>query len=74
MNKEYSTFFLIKQRGSFITGTATLLNIQGNFSDYNYSKTDKDADAKAIENDWGVIGQDIEKTVKSVSKNNLKTT
>ena len=71
--KEYSTFYLFKQRGSFLTGTATLLNIQGNFFDYNYSETVEDADTKAIENDWGVIGQDIKKTVKSISKNNSKT-
>jgi len=72
--KEYNTFHLLKQQGSFLTGVATILNIQGNFFEYNYSKTDKEADAKAMENDWGVIGQDIQKTIKSVSKNNSKTT
>lgn len=72
-NKRYSTFFLFKQQGSILTGVATILNIGGNFFDYNYSETDKDADAKAIENDWGVVGQDIQKTVKSVSKNNFQT-
>lgn len=72
--KKYSTFYLFKHQGSFLTGTATLLNIRGDFFEYNYSKSGAEADAKAIENDWGVIGQDIQKTIKSVSKNNSKTT
>jgi len=71
--KEYSTYYLFKQQGSFLTGMGTLLNIQGNFFDYNYLKTGENADAKAIANDWGVIGQDIGKIVKNISKNDIKT-
>jgi hypothetical protein len=47
----------------------SVLNISGNYFPFNYSKSDEDADKKAIQSDWAIIGQDIEKSYLSRDKN-----
>lgn len=56
--KKYRTDFLFPTP-SFLTGAGSVLNIAGNYFDFNYSSTDKEADNKAIVSDWSVIGEDI---------------
>ena len=46
-------------RASFIDGVGSIINVFGNYYDFNYSKTGEETDRKAIENDWGVVGDDI---------------
>ncbi|PLB20000.1 MAG: hypothetical protein TRG1_1264 [Flavobacteriaceae bacterium FS1-H7996/R] len=43
-------------------------NVFGNYYKFNTSKTSLEADFKAIQSDWGVVGQDIEKAIKNVKK------
>jgi len=50
---------------SLITGLGSPMNIAGNYYNYNLSKTPNEADGLAIEQDWGVIGQDIAKAVQN---------
>jgi len=53
---------------SFIIGAGSVLNILGNYFDYNDSPTGIEADLKAIESDWQNIGADIENTIKIFDK------
>jgi hypothetical protein len=61
-NKKYRTDFLFPANG-FLVGMGNTLNIAGNYYQFNYSDNDEEADSKAIESDWGVIGQDIENAI-----------
>jgi len=53
--KKYKTDFLLPKL-SVITGLGSIMNITGNYFEFNYSPN---LDKKAIENDWGVVGNDI---------------
>ena len=54
--KKYKTNILFN-RPSLIDGIASIFNISGNYYEFNYSESGKEADRKAIESDWGVIGK-----------------
>lgn len=56
--KKFKTTNLFPE-SSFITGMGSAFNLAGNFYDINYSKSGIEADCKAIENDWEMIGQDM---------------
>jgi len=43
----------------FITGLASVFNLPGNFYDFNTSQSAHEADNKALQNDWMMVGQDI---------------
>ena len=40
-------------------GAARVLDIAGNFDSYNESATPLEADARAIANDWMMVGRDM---------------
>jgi len=65
--KKYRTNILFP-RSSAIIGIGTIINIYGNYFHFNYSKSGEEADKKAIENDWGVIGNDIRKSIAKAKK------
>ncbi len=44
---------------NFLTGVGSILNLGGNYFEYNQSLTANDADVMAIENDFWVIGNDL---------------
>lgn len=44
---------------SFLIGAGSVLNIAGNYFDFNYSESDKQADYKAIASDWNAVGDDV---------------
>ncbi|MGI6252104.1 MAG: hypothetical protein ACOYJV_01575 [Aminivibrio sp.] len=54
----YSTDFLFAKPG-FFGGMAATLDIGSTLTIYNESASPEEADAKAMESDWGVVGQDI---------------
>jgi hypothetical protein len=58
LKKIYSTFFLLP-RNSFLTGAGSVFNIAGNYYRFKYTGSPEEADARAMENDWGVVGQDL---------------
>lgn len=60
---------LIFPRTSMLIGLGSILNISGNYFEFNYSNSEKEADMKAIENDWGVIGNDILEAINTSQKN-----
>ena len=44
---------------SFIEGVGRLLDFGSTLNNYNYSKSDKEADYKAIRSDWCAVGCNI---------------
>jgi len=56
------TDFLVST-GSFLIGVGTVMNLSGNYFQYNYSRNGEEADKRAVYRDWRMIGQDIEKVV-----------
>lgn len=53
--KRFTTGFLFSTP-SFLSGAGTVMNISGNYYDFNSSETGSEADKKAIENDFRMIG------------------
>jgi hypothetical protein len=64
--KNYHTDFLFVTP-SFFQGMGTVFNIGGKFFEYNYSDSGLEADERAIESDWGVVGLDIHNSIQSFS-------
>jgi hypothetical protein len=64
MNFQCETDFLTPQN-SFIAGMGSVINIDGNYFDYNSSSSAEEADKKAIFMDWKMIGEDIKKSINS---------
>lgn len=57
--KKFKTNQLFPRTG-FIAGMGSVLNISGKYFEFNYSKSDAEADTKAIASDWGMVGQDLQ--------------
>lgn len=55
---KYRTDFLLP-KNNFIIGLGSVLNIRGSYFEYNYSKSEKEADLKALYSDWKNIGDDF---------------
>jgi len=66
-SKIYRTDFLFASP-SFLNGFASIRNIHGILNyNFNYSETSEKANAKAIENDWGVVMQDLNLAFEDIS-------
>lgn len=59
---KYSTDFLLG-KNNFWVGLGSILNLQGTYFEYNNSKSDNEADNKALYSDWQNVGNDIEKAI-----------
>ena len=72
--KKYRTDILYP-KSTFWMGFGSVLNISGKYFEFNYSESAEEADFKAFENDWGVIGDDIKNSIKKnpISKIKLVT-
>jgi len=64
-NEDCCTDFLFS-KPSFLTGMGTAINLWGNSFDYNYSRTDEDADDRAINCDWKMVGRDLRKVLSEI--------
>jgi hypothetical protein len=67
-----NTGFLYSTPG-FLSGMASVLDIFGNLGRYNYSRTGKEADFRALYSDYRMIGQDIEGAMESLEMRRAKT-
>jgi hypothetical protein len=67
----YNTDFLFS-KNNFWVGFGSILNLQGVYFDYNYSKSDIEADNKALFSDWQNVGDDIEKATNKFMIENYK--
>jgi hypothetical protein len=62
---DQKTDFLVPA-SSFLIGIGSLLNLSGNYFDYNQSRTTAQADQRALSNDWAMVGQDIRRAMDQV--------
>lgn len=67
-DKEIS--FYLFARPSFWEGFARTLDIGGHFDSYNESTTSRQADDRALQQDWSIIGIDIQKAIGEYAKEN----
>ena len=67
---KYHSDFLFSQ-GSFFIGVGSIFNIAGNYYRFNYSKSNEEADIKAIKSDWGMIKQDFEHVLGHINRNRI---
>lgn len=65
----YSTDYLLPMN-NFWVGMGSILNLAGNYFEYNYSKSDNEADLKALTSDWENVGEDIRKSKRSFESEN----
>ncbi len=54
---------LLFARPSFIGGMSRVLDLGATLTEYNRSKTENEADLKAIASDWRAVGVDIEHAI-----------
>ena len=52
---------------SLLKGAGTVINVWGNYYDFNYSPTPEEADERAIASDWRIVGKDIQDVLGVVS-------
>jgi hypothetical protein len=71
--RQYQTSFLFPKL-SFLSGMGSVFNLAGNYYNFNYSDTPAEADSKALENDWGVIGEDLSETMERNPVNSFQKT
>jgi hypothetical protein len=63
----FRTDFLLPKNNFFI-GMGSVLNLKGNYFEYNTSKSDLEADRNALFSDWWNVGNDMD-TVLQNTKN-----
>lgn len=54
---KYCTSYLFST-SSFLTGAGSVINLAGNYFSFNYSTSGNEADRKAIDSDFFMVGQD----------------
>lgn len=65
METKIKTGFLFADP-SFMSGAARVIDLWGQFDDYNRSETPKEADGKAIAADWLVVGNDLQDAIEEL--------
>ncbi len=56
------TFYLFA-RPSFLEGAARVFDFSKSLQVYNSEKSEKEADSKALANDWKVVGDDLKASI-----------
>ncbi|PHS68397.1 MAG: hypothetical protein COB12_00645 [Flavobacterium sp.] len=51
--------YSLNETSSFLKGIGSVLNVGGNYFNFNYSKTAIEADNKSINSDWASIGKEL---------------
>ncbi len=57
-------------KSTFWDGIASVLNLPGNYYEFNTSKSPEEADKKALISDWENVGEDIRQARKRFEKDN----
>ena len=58
MNPKARTDFLFS-KPSFWVGFGSAMNLCGGYFAFNWTQTPQEADARALRNDWAVVGEDL---------------
>ncbi len=61
----YSSDFLFADT-NFLIGMGSVLNLAGNYYEFASSVNEWEADAKALRNDWGMVGVDLKEASKKI--------
>lgn len=61
---------IVLPSNTFWTGLGSIFNISGSYFDYNTSKTEREADYKALRRDWEMVGNDIKKAERKIKEEN----
>lgn len=64
----YCTSFLFPKT-NYLIGAGSIFNIAGNYFDFNYSKSEREADLRALQCDWEMVGSDFNQAISSLLKN-----
>lgn len=64
--KKYRTDFLFSTP-NFFTGAGSVMNLAGNYYDFNTSENDLEADYFALKNDFIMIGQDLYEAIETLN-------
>ena len=67
-NRRIKTDFLFPTP-SFIIGMGSAFNLFGNYYHYNTLPTGEEADARALRNDFEMVGQDIRAALNQIDSN-----
>jgi len=57
-NKDIRTDFLFATP-SFLVGAGSIFNLAGNYFEFNISSSGEEADIKALQSDWDMVGNDL---------------
>lgn len=60
----YREIYRLYARPSFFEGMARLFDFGGSLNQYNYSKSPNEADLRAMEADWQMVGEDLRNALK----------
>ena len=60
--RKLRTDFLTSQ-GSLSIGAGSVFNLAGSYFIFNNSDSGAEADARALENDWYMVGQDMQQAI-----------
>ena len=55
----YSPTFFLFAAPSIVQGVGTLIDFGGTLVEYNYSRSEQEADLRAMALDWIAVGQDV---------------
>lgn len=63
MSKTFINSSALFTSPSILKGTARVVDLFGYLDDYNYKKTEAEADAEALKRDWTIVGLDIKTAI-----------
>ncbi|MBI2459265.1 MAG: hypothetical protein HYV53_01795 [Parcubacteria group bacterium] len=63
----YNSTFLFA-RPSFVEGMARVIDLGSTMQIYNSSKSEKEADVKALKKDWEAVGEDVAYAIKEYER------
>ena len=69
IQQKFTTDFLFSTP-SFLSGAGTVINLAGNYYEFNDFEMGFGADEKAIENDFNMVGQDIYDVIGNINVDN----
>jgi hypothetical protein len=67
LKKKFNSMFLFTTP-SFWGGAGSVMNVAGNYYEFNDSPTGQEADQKALACDWGMVGQDVSYAVNKLRR------
>jgi hypothetical protein len=60
-------------RPSFFEGMARILDVGATLQQYNVSATGREADIRALKNDWRAVGDDIKAAIEHEQRRSIRT-